>query len=56
MPVPLERVGVNDLFGEVGPQDYLKQRFGLTTENIIDTVKKILTREKVTYAKILIVT
>ena len=29
-PVPMERVGVQDLFGEVGPEAYLQKRFGLT--------------------------
>ncbi len=33
-PTLLKRVGVNDEFGEVGPLDYLKQRFGMTAENI----------------------
>ncbi len=46
MPVPMERVGVNDLFGEVGPQNYLKQRFGLTVENIVTKVNKVLNRKK----------
>lgn len=45
-PVPMERVGVNDLFGEVGPVDYLKERFGLTSENIASSVKKVLSRKK----------
>ena len=26
-PAPLERVGVQDLFGEVGPENYLRERF-----------------------------
>ncbi|MCJ7691024.1 MAG: transketolase family protein, partial [Clostridiaceae bacterium] len=46
IPVPLERVGVKDLFGEVGPVDYLRERFGLTSENIYCSVKKILKRKK----------
>jgi transketolase len=33
-PTLLRRVGVQDEFGEVGPLDYLKERFGLTAENI----------------------
>ncbi len=43
--VPMERVGVNDSFGEVGPQDYLKRRFGLTAENIVANVNKVLARK-----------
>jgi len=46
MPVPMERVGVNDRFGEVGHQDYLKQRFGLTVENIVNKVSKVISRKK----------
>ena len=34
-PVPLERVGVQDIFGEVGTQDYLMERFNLTHKYII---------------------
>ncbi len=33
-PVPMERVGVMDEFGEVGSVDYLKERFKLTAEEI----------------------
>lgn len=45
LPVPLEMVGVAESFGEVGPQDYLQRRFGLTAENIVVKVKKVLTRK-----------
>lgn len=34
-------VAVEDTFGEVGPQDYLQERFGLTAEHIVRTVKEI---------------
>src|SRR5690554_3459666 len=33
-PVPMERVGVQDLFGEVGSVDYLQKRFAMTAEDI----------------------
>lgn len=33
-PVPLRRVGVQDEFGEVGSQEYLMRRFGLTADVI----------------------
>lgn len=46
MPVPMERVGVQDEFGEVGDQGYLKDHFGLTAPYIIDKVKKVLARKK----------
>ncbi len=44
-PVPLERVGVEDVFGEVGPEDYLRERFGLTADNIAKKVMKVLERK-----------
>ncbi len=44
-PVPMERVGVKDLFGEVGPEDYLQKRFGLTAADIVDKVEKVLSRK-----------
>ncbi|MDP6523414.1 MAG: transketolase family protein [Kiritimatiellia bacterium] len=46
MPVPMERVGVQDLFGEVGPEDYLRKRFGLTPEDIVNKVEKVIQRKK----------
>ena len=44
-PTPLERVGVKDEFGEVGFQDYLKERFGLTAPHIVDSVHNVLKRK-----------
>lgn len=44
--VPLERAGVNEAFGEVGQQDYLKKRFGITGDAIYEKVKKVLTRKQ----------
>ena len=46
LPVPLERVGVRDEFGEVGPQDYLMERFGLTSKSICEKAKKAIARKK----------
>jgi transketolase len=45
IPIPMERVGVKDLFGEVGPADYLKERFELTASDIVKKVEKVLKRE-----------
>lgn len=45
-PVPMERIGIRDIFGEVGPQDYLMKRFELTSEDIIEKVKKVIERKK----------
>lgn len=43
-PIPTECVAVEDEFGEVGPQGYLQQRFGLTAEHVAQQVKKVLSR------------
>ncbi|MGI5971343.1 MAG: transketolase family protein [Oscillospiraceae bacterium] len=45
-PVPMQRVGSADEFGEVGPVSYLKQRFGLTGENIAQEAEKLLRRKQ----------
>lgn len=44
-PVPMHRIGVEDEFGEVGTVDYLKERFGLTTGNIVKQAELILQRK-----------
>ena len=44
-PVPVERVGVEESFGEVGSQDYLQKRFGLTAEKIAEKALKSIERK-----------
>lgn len=44
-PTPLERVGVQDLFGEVGDIDYLRTRFELTARDIANRVRKVLEKK-----------
>lgn len=44
-PVPMGRVAVEDEFGEVGPVDYLAERFGLTVEHIVQAVEDTIIRE-----------
>lgn len=44
--VPMERVGVNDTFGEVGTQEFLMTKFGLTAENIAAIAKKVIGRKR----------
>lgn len=46
LPTPIERIGVKDLFGEVGPQDYLEERFELTAEDIVKKAKKVFARKQ----------
>jgi transketolase len=36
---------VQDLFGEVGPEDYLRNRFQLTPEEIVRKVENVLQRK-----------
>jgi transketolase len=45
-PVPMERVGVKDLFGEVGPQDFLMDRFGLRADDIVRAARRVIERKK----------
>lgn len=40
-PCRVERVGINDEFGEVGTEDYLRGRFALTAARIAETVKRL---------------
>ena len=44
-PVPALPVAVEDAFGEVGPQSYLQERFGLTREHIVSQAKAVLARK-----------
>lgn len=49
-PVPLERVGVKDTFGEVGTQEFLMEKFGLTAADICAEVKRVIQRRRGTCA------
>jgi transketolase len=44
-PVPVERIGVNDEFGEVGPVEYLLERFHLRAEDIEQKALKAMARK-----------
>lgn len=41
-PVPVQRVGVKDHFGEVGLTDFLKEKYGLTSKEIVLAVNKAI--------------
>ncbi|OCN05801.1 transketolase [Erysipelotrichaceae bacterium MTC7] len=41
MAIPLTRVGVHELFGQVGSQDFLQKEFGLTKEDIKQKIKEL---------------
>ncbi|MFA5771948.1 MAG: transketolase family protein [Thermoplasmata archaeon] len=45
-PVPLTRVGLQDTFGESGNPGELNEKYGLTSENIVEAARKILQRRR----------
>lgn len=45
-PVPMESVGVQDEFGEVGKMPYLAQKFHLTVDDIVEKTLKAIKRKK----------
>jgi len=45
-PVPMERIGIQDLFGEVGDMGYLKKRYHLTADDIVNSVIKVVNRKR----------
>ena len=46
MPTPLERIGVNGVFGQVGDLNFLKQHFGMNADHIYAVCKDALKRWK----------
>lgn len=46
-PVPMEMIGVQDEFGEVGKIDYLSERYKLNAKYIVEAAKKVLARKNV---------
>ena len=44
-PCPVEMIGAQDEFGEVGPVEYLRERFHLTDKDIAAAVKKVIARK-----------
>lgn len=46
LPLPLERIGVNDRFGESGGVDELWNAFGLTRTHIAKAVEKVIKRKQ----------
>jgi len=45
LPVPVEMIAVNDEFGESGKPEELLVKYGLDTPNIVEAVKKVLSRK-----------
>jgi transketolase len=44
-PVPMERVGINDTFGESGEPNTLMDHYGLAVDDIIKAVERVLERK-----------
>ncbi|MCK9254375.1 MAG: transketolase family protein [Bacteroidales bacterium] len=44
-PIPIEAVAIDDKFGESGTPDQLMEKYGLTSDNIVAAVEKVLKRK-----------
>jgi len=44
-PVPVEMVGINDRFGQVGTEDFLRNEYNLTAAEITAAVKRAVARK-----------
>src|SRR5688572_29418946 len=45
LPTPVEMIGVNNSFGESGTPAELKKKYGLNTQNIVNAVRKVISRK-----------
>ena len=45
-PVPLEKVGIQDRFGQVGTEDFLREEYGLTAEEIVMAAQRAISRKE----------
>ena len=45
MPTPMEMVAVNDSFGESGTPEQLMEKYGLTTNAIVEASLKVMNRK-----------
>lgn len=45
-PVPLVRVGIKDEFGESGKPEELLEKYGLTTNHLVEAIKESIQRKK----------
>lgn len=44
-PVPMEMVGVKNIFGQVGPENWLREYYGLTAAEVVKAAKKAISRK-----------
>jgi len=45
-PVPMRRVGMRDAFGESGEPEELMKKYGLTKNEIIKEIKKLVNKNE----------
>lgn len=45
IPTPMERIGSQDKFGQVGPVEYLQKAYEMTTNDIVKKVLKVIERK-----------
>jgi transketolase len=46
IPTPMARVGIQDCYADTGTQGQLMEKFGLTTQSIVDAVKRTIARKR----------
>ncbi len=44
-PIPMGRIGSQDLFGEVGSVDYLQKRYKMTAQDIVNKAKEVIAKK-----------
>jgi transketolase len=49
-PVPVERVGMRDVFGQSGTGEELLRHYGLTPGHLVEAAERVLIRKKLTRA------
>ena len=45
-PTPIERIGIQNRYGQVGPQDFLMKQYGLTSADIAAAAIRAISRKK----------
>lgn len=49
IPLPIEKIAVRDRFGESGEPNELLEQMGMSEENIVEAVNKVINRKKMQY-------
>ena len=45
-PIPMQRIGLPDTFGESGPYEELLEKYGMATDHIVDAARKVLSAKR----------